>query len=187
MIGRLRGSLVSLSGAGVVVDVGGVGYEVSMTPRAMAGLPPVGSQVLLHTHLHVREEEMSLFGFPNEADRDLFRVLLLASGVGPRLASSILGTLAATEVRRAIAAEDVDALTIVPGIGKRGAQKLVLELRPRMIDQEADVVGADGNQVRYALEGLGYSPPEIREALAGLDREASLEDQIRSALRVLSR
>lgn len=187
MIGRVRGTLVALKAAGVVIDLGGVGYEVAMTPRAMSELPGLGEEIVLHTHLHVREDDLSLFGFLVESDRDLFRVLIGASGVGPRLALAVLATLPGTSVRRAIAAEDVDALTVVPGIGKRSAQKLVLELRPKLIDEEADVVGVDSGKIRQALEGLGYSPSEIRDVLPEIDQESSLADQIRTALRVLAK
>ena len=123
MIGRLRGTLVSLRATGVVLDVGGVGYEVVVTPRTVADLPSIGEEVVLHTHLVVREDAMLVHGFASESERDLFRVLLSASGIGPKVAMTALGALHSDELRRAIAAEDIDMLTTVPGIGKRGAQE----------------------------------------------------------------
>ena len=132
MIGRLRGVLAERTAGGVLVDTGGVGYEVAMPPRDSAALPPVGEEVVVHTHLHVREDTMSLYGFATEEARDLFRDLIGASGVGPKLGLAILATLTPEQLRTALAAEDVDTLTTVPGIGKRSAQKLVLDLRARL-------------------------------------------------------
>lgn len=189
MIGRLRGTLVSLRATGVVLDVGGVGYEVVVTPRTVVDLPSLGEEVVLHTHLVVREDAMALHGFGNETERDLFRILLSASGIGPKVAMATLGALTSEELRRAIAAEDFDTLTTVPGIGKRGAQKMVLELKPKITAVEAEsVVGTSTvSQVREALEGLGYQAGEIREVMAGIETDAAVGDQLRQALRSLGR
>jgi Holliday junction DNA helicase RuvA len=145
--------------------------------------------MVIHTHLHGREDGLLLYGFATEAERNLFRVLLTASGVGPKVALSVLGSMSATEFRRAIAAEDVDALTVVPGVGKRSAQKLVLELKPKLEDVEADVLEGTGasHQLRQALESLGYNANEIREATGAVDPGAPVAEQIRAALLVLSR
>jgi holliday junction DNA helicase RuvA len=189
MIGRLRGTLVSLRATGVVLDVGGVGYEVVVTPRTVADLPSIGEEVVLHTHLVVREDAMIVHGFASESERDLFRVLLSASGIGPKVAMTALGALHSDELRRAIAAEDIDMLTTVPGIGKRGAQKMVLELKPKITETDAEsVVGASTvSQVREALEGLGYQAAEIREVMADIETDAPVADQLRQALRSLGR
>ena len=189
MIGRLRGTLAGLRATGVVLDVGGVGYEVVVTPRTVADLPSLGEEVVLHTHLVVREDAMLLHGFGSESERDLFRILLSASGIGPKVAMATLGALQSDELRRAIAAEDVDTLTLVPGIGKRGAQKMVLELKPKITAVEAEsVVGASTvAQVREALEGLGYQAAEIREATADIETDAPVGEQLRQALRSLGR
>ena len=189
MIGRLRGTLVGLRATGVVLDVGGIGYEVVVTPRTVADLPSLGEEVVLHTHLVVREDAMLLHGFGSESERDLFRILLSASGIGPKVAMATLGALQSDELRRAIAAEDVDTLTLVPGIGKRGAQKMVLELKPKITAVEAEsVVGASTvAQVREALEGLGYQAAEIREATADIETDAPVGEQLRQALRSLGR
>lgn len=188
MIGRLRGTLVAVRGSGAVVDVHGVGYEVAMTPRSLGALPGVGEEVVVHTHLHGREDGISLFGFASEADRDLFRTLLTAAGVGPKLALSVLGAMTAAELKRAVAMEDADALTVVPGVGKRSAQKLVLELRPKLADAEADVVGGSpAGAVRQALENLGYTPAEIREVVPHVDPALPVAEQLKSALRMLAR
>lgn len=189
MIGRLRGTLAGLRATGVVLDVDGVGYEVVVAPRTVADLPSLGEEVVLHTHLVVREDAMLLHGFGSESERDLFRILLSASGIGPKVAMATLGALQADELRRAIAAEDVDTLTLVPGIGKRGAQKMVLELKPKITTVEAEsVVGASTvAQVREALEGLGYQAAEIREAMADIETDAPVGEQLRQALRSLGR
>jgi Holliday junction DNA helicase RuvA len=189
VIGRLRGMVVSKGIDAAVVDVAGVGYEVALSPRSLGELPAVGEEVVVHTHLHVREDQMSLFGFCSEDERDLFRVLLGASGVGPKLALAMLGSLRPTELRRAVVTEDVDALTLVPGIGKRSAQKLVLELRARLELPEAEMLGGGSAlaEVRDALEGLGYQAAEIREALNGLPADGEIEDLLRGALQRLGR
>ena len=186
MIGRLRGLLVGMNPTGVVIDVSGVGYEVHMTPRDMAALPAVGEEVVLHTHLHVREDVMAVYGFDGEPSRDLFRILLATSGVGPSLALAMLSALRPADLRQAVAAEDVDALTTVPGVGKRTAQKLILELAPKLGElTDAGPAGTDLAQVREALEGLGHAPAEIRDVLGTIPTDAALEDQLRSALQAL--
>lgn len=189
MIGRLRGTFVGRSASTITLDVSGVGYEVHVTPRTQSALPGIGEEVVVHTHLHGRDDGLILYGFAAEAERNLFRVLITATGVGPKLGQAILGSLSVTEIRRAVAAEDVDALTLVPGVGKRSAQKLVLELKPKLEDAEADVLEAAGTgaQLRQALEGLGYSSAEIRDASGKIDFQAPVADQIRAALQALSR
>jgi holliday junction DNA helicase RuvA len=188
MIGRLRGLLASRRADSVTVDVGGVGYEVAMTPRSLANLPGLGEEVVVHTHTHVREEEISLFGFDTEADRDLFRILLGASGVGPKVALSMLATLDQHEIVRAIVSEDADALTVTPGVGKRGAQKIVLELAPKLAGREVDLAGSSSAlTVRHALEGLGYTTEEINGVVAEINPEDPLETQIKLALQALGR
>jgi Holliday junction DNA helicase RuvA len=188
MIGRVRGMLVSRAGDSAIVDVSGVGYEVAMTPRDLADLPAVGEEIVIHTHLHVREELLALYGFNTESGRDLFRILLSASGVGPALALAMMGALKPDDLRRAVASEDVDQLTIVPGIGKRTAQKLILELGPKIGDADVAVVGGgDLARVRDALEGLGYGAAEIREIAGDIPTDMPVEDQVRAALRALGR
>lgn len=186
MIGRLRGVLVSSREGWVCVDVGGVGYDVAMTPRDLAGLPGIGEEIVVHTHTHVREDDIALFGFPNESDRDLFRVLISASGVGPKVGMAIMGSMTGDDVIRAITQEDPDALTVAPGVGKRGAQKIVLELGPKLAGREVEVMGGEGvGSVRSALEGLGYSTAEINSVIGSLDPNDQIQDQIKRALQRL--
>lgn len=188
MIGRLRGMLAASRGDVVLIDVNGVGYEIRMTPRDVAALPGVGEEIVVHTHTHVREDDLSLYGFALESDRELFRVLLSASGVGPKVAQSMLAALNGEQIVLAIVNEDPDALTVAPGVGKRGAQKIVLELGPKLAGREIEVVGGgDLVSVRHALEGLGYSTAEINGVVGGLNPDDPIETQIKAALQQLGK
>lgn len=188
MIGRLRGQLVDKSEDAVLLDVGGVGYEVLVAPATLVDLPGVGEDAVVHTHLHVREDIQALYGFTSRQARDLFRLLIGVSGVGPKVAMAILGTMSPDDLRRAVVSEDVEALTMVPGIGKRSAAKLMLELRPKLELPDLDVVSSSTSavvEVRGALEGLGYDASEIREALASLPHDLTVEDLLRRSLQRL--
>lgn len=188
MIGRLRGSLASVHGETVIVDVGGVGYEVAVTSRTFLELPSLGSEIVLHTHLHVREDQMALFGFTAADDRNLFRLLLGTSGIGPKVGLAILATMSADDLRRVVATDDVAALTSVPGIGKRTAQKLLLELRPKLEVPDGDLqLSGPLSEVRSALEGLGYQPDEISVALRELPPDLPVAEMLRESLRVLGK
>ena len=187
MIGRLRGLVAARASASVLLEAGGVGYEIAVTPRDLASLPELGEEAVLHTHMAVREDKIALYGFGAEQSRDLFRVLVGCSGVGPALAMGILGALTTEEIRRAVATDDLDALTVAPGVGKRKAEKIILELRPKLGALETSARSGSGlAPVREALEGLGYSPSEIRLALEDASAEESVEEQVRRALQVLS-
>lgn len=190
MIGRVTGILVDRSLETAVVDVAGVGYEVFMSARDLTALPHLGEDVVVHTHLHVREDVMTLYGFAERSGRDLFRVLLGASGVGPKLALSMLATLGSDELRAAVLGDDVKALTTVPGIGTRTAQKLILELRSRL-DLPAGELPGDGSAsssaaiVRQALGEQGFTDAEIRAALADVEPTLSEAEMLREAYRAL--
>jgi Holliday junction DNA helicase RuvA len=189
MIGRLRGTVAAKGVEGLLLDAGGVGFEVVMSPRGLGEIPAVGEVVVVHTHLYLREDQAVLYGFPTAEEREVFRILLGAAGVGPRLALALLGTLRPLELRRAIVTADADALTVVPGVGKRTAQRLILDLRARLEMPELETVPGAGSlaEVRSALEGLGYQAAEIRQALEGLPVEGEIEDLLRSALQRLGR
>jgi Holliday junction DNA helicase RuvA len=189
MIGRLRGVVAGKHADRVVLDVNGVGYEIAVTPPTVVEIPALGEEAVLHTHLHVREDALALFGFPTEDQRDLFRLLLGVSGVGPRVALAILGTLTPEALRIAVVTEDAEALTQVPGIGKRSAQKLMLELRPKLDlpDAELPTIGSAAAEARAALEGLGYQPAEIRDVMRDLDTTMPIEELLRLALQELGR
>lgn len=187
MIERLRGTLVGRRIDRVLVEVGGVGYSVSVPTSTARDLPGVGEEVVLHTHLHVREDAMVLYGFADESALDMFRLLLGAPGVGPKVALAMISSLTTDEINRIILSEDADGLTVVPGIGKRSAQKIILELKPKLAGLDVAVVGSAGTtqHVRDALEGLGYTTAEIREVVGSLPHNATTEEQIRQALRML--
>jgi Holliday junction DNA helicase RuvA len=148
----------------------------------------VGEEVVLHTHLHVREDQLALFGFDTGSDKDLFSVLLGVSGVGPRVAMAILGTLGHDQLRRAVVSDDAAALTQVPGIGQRSAQKLLLELKPKLDagDVQLEATGPVA-EVREALAGLGYAPEEIRGTLATMPTDLPVEEMLRRCLRELGK
>ena len=196
MIAMLRGTVVSSGIGDVILDVGGVGYQVHVPAGTMVG--PPGAQLTLHTHLAVREDAMTLYGFPDPGGRALFTILLGVTGVGPKLALAALGTLGSTGLRRAVVTEDVDALTVVPGLGKKSAQRMILELREKLGALATDgIPGAGGGsvpagdvrtEVRQALAGLGYVPSEVAAALERLNPapDDTPEELLRDALRVLA-
>lgn len=188
MIGRLRGTIVRQGATSLLIEVGGIGYDVAVPVRTLVELPGVGEDAVLHTHLHVREDQLALYGFAGADDRDLFRLLLGISGVGPKVALAILSTMDADELRGVIATEDAAALTTVPGIGKRSAQKLLLELRPKLElpDGALDPSGPR-SEVRAALEGLGYQPDEIGSVLRDLPDDLPVEDLLKRSLQTLGR
>lgn len=177
----------------VVLDVGGVGYRVLVPVGTSVGAP--GSQVTLHTHLSVREDALTLYGFAEQQARDVFETLLGVTGVGPKLALAAIGTLGADRLRQAVVTEDVAVLTVIPGVGKKSAQRMILELRERLGAGAQDLAGpvtvpADVRvEVREALAGLGYGAGEVAAALDALPADAggSAEDLLRAALRQLSR
>lgn len=186
MIGRIRGELLVAGVDAVTVDVGGVGYEVAVTGRPFGELPRIGSEIVLHTHLHVREDQMALFGFTTADDRDLFRLLMGVSGVGPKVGLAILATMTADDLRRVVATDDAVALTAVPGIGKRSAQKLLLELRPKLDVADGDLQASGPlGEVRMALDGLGYQSDEISGALRDLPADLPIEELLKRSLQAL--
>jgi len=188
VIGRLRGDLVHKGTDRVMVEVGGVGYEVAVTPATLAGLPGIGQPAVLHTHLHVREDVLALYGFATGDERDIFQILIGVSGVGPKLALAVLATFDPVQLRHIVISEDAAALTAVPGIGQRSAQKLLLELRPKLDVPDSPLrAGTAMAEVREALEGLGYQSVEIRDVLRELPADESVEDSLRHALQALGR
>ncbi len=189
MIGSLRGTLTERKPEGIIIDVGGVGYEVLMSPSAVENLSTERREIVISTHLHVWSEGMRMYGFGRPEERDLFRVLLSAQGVGPKMALAVLSTLGAESVRQAVRQEDVAVFTRVSGVGKKTAQRLILDLKGKLEATEANVLeGASRSADLWAaLSGLGYRSHEIRGATEGLDHRASFEDQLKAALQELGR
>jgi Holliday junction DNA helicase RuvA len=196
VIGSLRGTLVDRPGPGeVLVDVHGVGYRVSVPTSVLASVGPIGAEVFLHVHTHVREDAIVLYGFLHADERRCFEALLGAHGVGPSLALAILSSLSPASLSTAVLEDDVDTLCLVPGVGKKTAARLLLELKARLelpsLGGGTPVsVGQDRSgrgEVRAALTELGYGPDEIRGALERLPDDGPVEELLRSALRELAR
>lgn len=189
MIGRLRGTLVHRSVKGeVMLDVGGVGYRISVSPATILDLGPIGNEVVVHTHMHVREDALTLYGFASADARDCFESLLGAHGVGPGLALAILSTHGPDDLRRVVMEGDLDALTLVPGVGRKTAARLLLELKSRLDVPEGDLVPSSGSaraEVREALAALGYQPEEVRRAMGELPAEGDVRTLVRTALQTL--
>lgn len=196
MIASVHGTVSAVAADGAVVDVGGVGLFVSCTPATIARLR-TGERAQLATSLVVREDSLTLYGFADDDERTVFELLQTASGVGPRLAQAILAVHGPVAIRRAIATDDISALTLVPGIGRKGAQRIVLELKDRLgslpeVDinlTSATTTSAWRAQVRDALTALGYTQHEADQALAQLaepDDSPDISTLLRAALQVLS-
>lgn len=185
MISQLTGMVVTAGATSFVIDVQGVGYLAHTTPATAAGLRP-GEEAVVHTSLVVREDSLTLYGFGSPGERDAFELVQTASGVGPRLAAAMVSVLSPSEIRQAVSSEDLARLCTVPGIGRKGAQKIVLELKDKVA-----VLGADDpamtsstpapaggevwrEQVSEGLQGLGWS---TRDAAAACDRVAHLVDE----------
>jgi holliday junction DNA helicase RuvA len=196
VIGSLRGRMVGRSARGeAVVDVGGVGYRLSVSPPTLALLGDLGGEVVVHTHLHVREDALTLYGFATQDERDCFEALLGAHGVGPALALAIVSVHPPSQLRRVLVEGDLDALTLVPGVGRKTAARLLIELKARLEVPEVEtaVSGAEANggtpalaELRAALAGLGYEAEEVRRVARDLPADGDLETLLRSALRMLA-
>jgi holliday junction DNA helicase RuvA len=191
VIGSVRGTVIERTAAGeVLVEVGGVGYRAFVPASALPALHP-GDAAFLFTHLHVREDAMVLYGFPTRDERDTFEALIATTGVGPKLALAMLSVHSPAGLRRALLEDDLAALTMVPGVGKRTAQRLLVELKTRLDVPELDLAErgsppAPRAEVRVALAGLGYAPDEVRDVVAQLPEEGSVEELLREALKLLA-
>ncbi len=202
MIAHLNGTVAGVGPDGAVIDVGGVGLRVQCTPDTLAALKP-GEPALVATALIVREDSLTLFGFGSEDERNVFELLQTASGIGPRLALAMLAVHSPDALRRAVATEDLNALTIVPGIGRKGAQRIVLELKDRLGAPGEFAAGpaapprasapAWRDQVQSGLTNLGWSAREADAAIAAVEAESDGEQApdvagaLRAALRKLSK
>ncbi len=197
MIGRLRGRIISKQPPMLLIEVGGVGYEVEAPMSTFYQLPEMDAEVLLHTHLIVREDAQILCGFASESERQLFRSLIKTNGVGAKLALAILSGMSAIEFSRCIHEEDSATLVRLPGVGRKTAERLIIEMRDRLPQMETStvldrsdgaVVGvADPNsEARHALEALGYKPAESQRMVQKVAAEGlSSEETIRAALKAV--
>ena len=182
MIAQLRGRPVARTLDGAVLDVGGVGYALRLTLRALRKVEGT-EEVTLDTYLHVREDTLQLYGFAEAAEREIFEHLLSVSGVGPKVALAIVSGSTPKDLRRAIVLEDITRFVAIPGIGKKTAERVVLELKEKLGVLEEVGPGSHELMARDALVELGYSLPEAERALATTDPELPPEERVRRALK----
>ncbi len=199
MIAFLEGIVAGRDAGAAVLEVGGVGYELSMSSHALASLPAPPQVVRIWTYLQVKDDGLALFGFLDPAEKDMFTALLGVKGLGPKLALALLSALSPAQVADAIASGDDTAIARAPGIGKKTAQRVVLELKDRFSSLAVPLAGqADGScaasgsasssglhEVREALRGMGFSDAEAASSLSGCPADASVEEGMRYALKSL--
>jgi Holliday junction DNA helicase RuvA len=196
MIAFLNGKLADIQSGAVIIDVGGIGYRVQVPLSLMSSLPEPGGQVMLHTHLAVREDDISLYGFRDRGELEYFLKLLNVSGVGPKGALAVLTLFMPGELGQVIVNEDLAALTKVPGIGKKTAGRIILELKDKI--SAAVIKGGTGHKqpglvadAIAALEALGYPTLEahksVKEALAGFNEEPPVTELVKKSLRLLAK
>lgn len=188
MISSLSGKLESVSGDGAIINVGGVGFQVSMPTTALSALGKPGSDVKVYTHMHVREDNLSLYGFASAEELWLFETLLGVTGLGPKLALAMLSALNPEQITMAIATGSIDMLNMIPGIGKKVANRIILELKEKIgagwIVTPATQIAQENTDVLTALTSLGYSAAEAVKAAASLpaDQDLDLEEKIKLVL-----
>jgi len=188
MIAGLHGKLESVGSDWAIIDVGGIGFQVYMPTSSLSILGAIGEEVKLYTHLHLREDNATLYGFASTDELGLFQSLIGVSGLGPRLALAILSAMSVDKLTMAIATGSTDLLTVVPGIGKKVAQRLILELKEKIgagwITTPAAQLAQENTDVLAALTSLGYSVAEANRAVATLppSSDLSLEERIKLAL-----
>ncbi len=187
MIGRLFGKIIDKNPEGALVDVGGVGYDVALPLSTLAGLPATGDSVTLFIHTYVREDDLRLFGFASKQDRIAFRTMLKVSGVGPKLALAVIGALSGDQLAQTIRDQDVRRLSAIPGIGKKTAERMILELGGKLkLDQVGGEVTAGAGvmtELTSALKNLGFKPAQVERALG----EIRKQDQVEQPFEVLLR
>lgn len=195
MISYIRGILAEKTPARIVVEAAGVGYEILVPLSSYDALPRAGDELLIHTHHHVREDVQQLYGFASERERQVFRMLISVSGIGPRLALGILSGASVEGITDAIVREEVEQLTLIPGIGRKTAQRLIVELKGRIAEEEAMVVVGSGSaavdsSAREAVEALialgftrAMSKKAVEKAAGECDGKPCVEELVRSALR----
>ena len=200
MIGSLRGTLLDRSGTDITIEVGGMGYRLSATPATSGALGAEGSEVFVWVHHQIREDAQALYAFASREERDDFEVLIGTHGVGPSLGLAIMSTRSPRGLRLALATDDVAALCLVPGVGRKTAQRLIVELKSRLELGEVDLRATEGASsaavvsgsssahadVRDALVGLGYGSDEIAAVVGNLPVDGDASDLLRQALQQLA-
>ena len=192
MIGRLTGMLVEKNPPQIMLDVSGVGYELDVPMSTFYNLPAIGERLSLHTHHLVREDGQFLYGFASESERSVFRQLLKISGIGARTALAVLSGLSVADLAQAIATQESGRLTKIPGIGKKTAERLLLELRdklPKVVSIAPAEVGsvASASDILNALLALGYNDREAQAAMKQMPADVTVANGIRQALKLLSK
>ncbi len=192
MIAFLTGSVALKGATYMLLDVAGVGYRLNMTTNSLAALPAAGDEVTIHTYLHVREDELSLFGFEDVSEKEAFEQLLAVSGVGPKVALATLSALTAEALAQAVASQDVALISSVPGVGKKTAQRMIVDLADRLGSAEdpvsggrADSAGAAAAESRDALLAMGFSAAEVSSAMRGVPTDADSQTMLKHALKRL--
>lgn len=190
MIGFLSGTVAGRTSDSCFLDVAGVGYRLACSASTLALLPADGEAFRLWTHLHVREDALALFGFAGEGELRTFEALLSVAGVGPKVALQVCSAFTPEAFRRALVTGDAAAISAVPGIGKKTAQRIIIDLKEKLELPDLEVVGSGRSaltEARSALENLGYSPGEVRAAIAeaGVGEDETVGDVVKSALKVL--
>ena len=193
MIAHLRGKLIARHPNQVIIDAMGVGYDVTISVPTFSELPPAGGEVALHIHTHVREDQIALYGFLRPEEKHLFEKLISVSGIGPKLAITILSGMPTDEMTAAIRGNDVARLTKIPGIGRKTAERMVLELRDKLPPVGTDQVhvvpslSAIHEDVLSALMNLGYQRPTAEKALSSVEKNGSFDAMFRAALAMMSK
>lgn len=188
MIASLKGTVIAKEQNSLVIETGGVGYRVLTTPGVIAEAK-IGEDLFLHTYLQVREDAMVLFGFVSQPEQSFFELLISVSGVGPKMALTVLSAGNAEMVKDAIASSDAAVFTKIGGVGRKTAEKIIVELKDKVgaLGYGKDVVTGESDVVLAALEQFGYSTREIKDVLPKLDHSSPAEDRIRHALKLLGR
>ncbi len=193
MIAHLRGKLIARRPNQVIVETMGVGYDVTISVPTFSELPSLGSEVALHIHTHVREDQIALYGFLRPEEKQLFEKLITVSGIGPKLAITILSGMPAEEMTGAIRGNDVVRLTKIPGIGRKTAERMVLELRDKLPPvgagqvQVVPALNTVQEDVLSALVNLGYQRPVAEKALSGVEKDVSFDAMFRAALATIAK
>ena len=190
MIAFLTGRVATRAASHALIEVGGIGYRLIMSTSSLAALPAEGDEVTVHTYLHVREDELTLYGFESEGERELFEALIGVSGVGPKVALAVLSSLRPDALRTAIARDDVTLLSSVPGVGKKTAQRLLIDLKDKIGSPDVGAPGGGASthaaiEARDALLSMGFTAAEAAAALRDVEQGASAEQMLRAALKAL--
>ena len=190
MIGRIKGRILEKIPPHILIDCNGVGYEIEVPMTTFYDLPEVGSEVTLLTHFLVREDAQLLFGFATDQERIIFRKLLKVNGIGAKASLSILGGMTVQELTHTIQAQDVTSLTKIPGVGKKTAERLILELKDKFSDSEfkltSNTNSTEMSDIQNALSALGYNQKDIVIVTKDLDKNISVNEGIKKALKLLS-